>query len=83
MATITYKIDKRTRAGKAFLAMTESFLREVDGIEIIKNVTESLKKENPYNPEFVAKIKKAEAEIKKGKTTRLNPKDILGSLGLK
>ena len=60
--------------------MSESFLKGVKGIEIIENDTESLKKESPYNPEFVAKIKKAEANIKKGKTTRLNTEDIWGSI---
>jgi hypothetical protein len=83
MTTITLKIDKRTKAGKAFLAMTESFLQNVEGIEIVENlgnfdrVNEG---QNPYNPEFIAKIKKAEANIKKGKTTRLNPDDIWGSI---
>ena len=42
--------------------------------------TASKEIESPYNPEFVAKIKKAEAAIKKGNTTRLNPNDIWGSI---
>ena len=80
MKTLTIKINEHSKAGKAFLAMSESFLKGVKGIEIIENDTESLKKESPYNPEFVAKIKKAEANIKKGKTTRLNTEDIWGSI---
>lgn len=80
MTTITIKINEHSKAGKAFLAMSESFFKGVKGIEIIENDTESLKKESPYNPEFVAKIKKAEANIKKGKTTRLNTEDIWGSI---
>jgi hypothetical protein len=85
MTTITLKIDKRTKAGKAFLAMTESFLQNVEGIEIIKNVgiCDIVNEEqSPYSPEFVAKIKKAEENIKNGETTTLNPDDIWGSLGL-
>ena len=80
MKTLTIKINEHSKAGKAFLAMSESFFKGVKGIEIIENDTESLKKESPYNPEFVAKIKKAEANIKKGKTTRLNTEDIWGSI---
>lgn len=85
MTTITLKIDKRTKAGKAFLAMAESFLKNVEGIEIIENVgaCDSVNEEqSPYSPEFVAKIKKAEENIKNGETTTLNPDDIWGSLGL-
>ncbi|MBC5834600.1 hypothetical protein G6N05_09035 [Flavobacterium sp. F372] len=81
MTTITIKINERTKAGKAFMAMSESFFKGVDGIEIIElETTKSTKKEEKYNPEFVAKVKKAEAEIKKGNTSRLNPNDIWGSI---
>lgn len=77
----TIKINERTKTGKAFMAMFEAFFKGVDGIEIIE--TDSKKnneEESFYSPEFVAKIKKAEANIKKGKTTRLNPEDIWGSI---
>lgn len=81
MTTITIKINERTKAGKAFIAMSESFFKNADGIEIIETDSKKIKKtESIYSPEFVAKIKKAEANIKKGKTTRLNPDDIWGSI---
>ncbi|MCD0466701.1 DUF2683 family protein [Flavobacterium sp. ENC] len=77
----TIKINERTKTGKAFMAMFEAFFKGVDGIEIIE--TDSKKnneEESFYSAEFVAKIKKAEANVKKGKTTRLNPEDIWGSI---
>jgi hypothetical protein len=81
MTTITIKFDKRTKAGKAFMAMSETFFKNVQGIEIIEEDSKKLKKEkSPYSPDFVAKIKKAETNIKKGNTTRLNPDDIWGSI---
>ena len=90
MTTITIKINERTKAGKAFLAMSESFFKGVKGIEIIETDSSKIKKEDTsdsksakeslYSPDFVAKIKKAEANIKKGHTKRLNPDDIWGSI---
>ena len=80
----TIKINERTKTGKAFMAMFETFFKDVDGIEIVETNTKKIKKEeNMYSPEFVAKIKKAEENIKNGETTTLNPDDIWGSLGLK
>jgi DNA-directed RNA polymerase beta' subunit len=81
MTTITIKINERTKAGKAFMAMSESFFKGVEGIEIVElDTTKLTKKEEKYNPEFVAKVKKAEEEIKKGNTSRLNPNDVWGSI---
>jgi hypothetical protein len=81
MTTITLKINERTKAGKAFMAMSETFFKNVEGIEIVETDSKKLKKiESPYTPEFVAKIKRAEVNIKKGNTTRLNPDDIWGSI---
>lgn len=84
MTTITLKIDKRTKAGKAFIAMSETFFQNVEGIEIVENNSQKTSNdEDFYSPEFVAKIRKAEENIKNGETTTLNPDDIWGSLGLK
>jgi hypothetical protein len=81
MTTITLKINERTKAGKAFMAMSEIFFKNVEGIEIIETDSKKLKKTgDPYSPEFVAKIKRAEENVKKGNTTRLNPDDIWGSI---
>ena len=81
MTTITIKINERTKAGKAFMAMSESFFKGVNGIEIIElDAKKPNKKEEAYNSDFVAKVKKAESEIKKGNISRLNPNDIWGSI---
>jgi hypothetical protein len=32
--------------------------------------------EGPYSPEFVAKMKKAEEDVKAGRTTKIEPADI-------
>ena len=82
MATI--KINERTKKGKAFMAMFDAFFRGVEGIEIVQKDSEKIKKEESfYSSEFVAKIKKAEENIKNGETTTLNPDDVWGSLELK
>jgi DNA-directed RNA polymerase beta' subunit len=82
MITLTIKIDRRTKAGKAFLAMSDSFFKGVEGIEIVETDLDKSVREDKssYNPEFISKIRRAEANIKKGNTTRLNPKDIWGSI---
>jgi hypothetical protein len=81
MTTITLKINERTKAGKAFLEMTQVLVNDSKGIEIIETNSKKLNvEENPYNPEFVKMILKAE---KRGDYTEINPKDIWGSLGLK
>lgn len=76
----TIKINERTKTGKAFMAMFEAFFKGVDGIEIVEDDSKVKKEESFYSAEFIAKIKKAEDNIKKGKTTRLNPEDIWGSI---
>jgi len=90
MTTITIKINERTKAGKAFLAMSESFFKGVEGIEIIETDSKKIKKEvtndkdlseqSPYNPEFVAEILKRSENLDKKKLTRLNPDDVWGSI---
>ena len=82
MTTITLKINERTKAGKAFLEMTNVLVKDSKGIEIIaiepnKTTEKTLE---IYNPEFVAMIKKAQ---KSKKRTVVDPNDIWGSLGLK
>ena len=80
MTTFTIKINKRTKAGKAFMAMSETFFKGVEGIEIIENKSEITKEDPIYSKEFIAKVKKAETEIKKGNTIRLNPNDLWESI---
>ncbi|WP_394773327.1 DUF2683 family protein [Flavobacterium sp.] len=80
MKTLTIKINERTKAGKAFIAMSDAF-RGVDGIEIIETDSKKIKKdETPYNPEFVKMVLDS---AKRGDYTEVDPKDVWGSLGLK
>ncbi|OOV18456.1 DUF2683 family protein [Flavobacterium sp. LM4] len=81
----TIKINEHTKSGKAFMAMFDAFFKGVEGIEIVETDDYVQVNEEPsiYSPEFVEKVKKAEENIKNGETTRLNPDDIWGSLGLK
>jgi len=83
MKTLTVKINERTKIGKAFIAMFDSF-KGFEEIEIIETDSKKLKKEESiYSPEFIEKVRKAEENIKNGETTTLDPNDIWGSLGLK
>ena len=80
----TIKINERTKTGKAFMVMLETFFKGVEGIEIIEKKSKKINKEEGlYSPEFIEKVRKAEENIKNGETTTLNPDDIWGSLGLK
>lgn len=82
MKTITLKINERSKAGKAFLEMTNVLVKDSKGIEIISTESNKTieKKSEIYNPEFVAMVKKAQ---KSKKRTVVDPNDIWGSLGLK
>ncbi|MEP6806653.1 MAG: DUF2683 family protein [Flavobacterium sp.] len=78
----TIKINERTKTGKAFMAMLETFFKGVDGIEIIERDSKKIKKEEEdfYNPEFVKMVLES---AKSNESTEINPKDVWGSLGLK
>ncbi|HJS00238.1 MAG TPA: DUF2683 family protein [Flavobacterium sp.] len=77
----TIKINERTKAGKAFMAMFEAFFKGVDGIEIVETHSKKTKgEEDLYNPEFVKMILES---AKSKKRTVIDPNDIWGSLGLK
>jgi hypothetical protein len=60
-----------------------------DKFEALKAFMKALKikfevtnSEKPYNPEFVAKIKKSKQEIEGGKFTRVKKDDLQNFLGL-
>jgi DNA-directed RNA polymerase beta' subunit len=75
------KINEQTKTGKAFMAMFEAFFKGVEGIEVVEQAYGKVNEEPEiYSAEFIEKVKKAEENIKKGKTTRLNPDDIWGSI---
>lgn len=78
----TIKINEQTKTGKAFMEMFEAFFKGVEGIEIVETDDYGQVNEQPsiYSPEFIEKVKKAEENIREGKTTRLNPDDIWGSI---
>ena len=69
MTTLTIKINERTKAGKAFMAMSETFFKGVKGIEIVEQT--SKKVEKPVKKAVVKKsvnkiIKKPVKKITKG-----------------
>jgi len=77
----TIKINEQTKTGKAFMAMFEAFFKGVEGIEIVEPVYGQVSEEpSIYSSEFIEKVKRAEENIRQGKTTRLNPDDIWGSI---
>lgn len=57
-------------------------------VEALKAFMQALKikfeisKDTPYNPEFVAKIKKSEKEFKEGSFKRVEKKDLKEFLGM-
>jgi len=73
MTTITIKINERTKAGKTLKSLIELFSKENKGVEIVEE-------KNPYSLEFLEKVKRAEENIKNGKTTRIDPKNIWESI---
>jgi hypothetical protein len=79
MTTLTIKVNEKTKAGKAFMAMSENFFKGVKGIEIVA-AEDEFEQKNSYNPEFVKMVLDA---AKTKKRTVINPNDIWGSLGLK
>ena len=72
-------INERTKAGKIVLELAKMLAATNKGVSI--NPKEEL--ENGYSDAFIAKITRAEKNIKKGETKTLNPIDVWGSLGLK
>lgn len=87
MTTITLKINERSKAGKAFLEMTNVLVQDSKGIKIISTGSNKTteKKSEIYNPEFVTMILERDADIKSGKSKciTVDPNDVWGSLGLK
>ncbi len=42
MTTITFKINERTKAGKAFMTMKDTFFANANGIEIVEKTKKTL-----------------------------------------
>lgn len=73
METLVIKIDEESKLSKI-----KDFL---DSIQV--SFTVKKKAEKPYDPEFVKMVLERSENAKKGNTTRINPNDLWGSLGLK
>lgn len=74
MATITLKINERSKAGKAILAMIDALTEKPkSGVEVVEE-------KSPYNPEFVKMVLKSAASKNR---TEIDPNDVWGSLGLR
>lgn len=69
MPTITIKINERTKAGKAFMAMTE-FFRDSKAIEIIEPAMTAKEKS------FMKDIKNGLQEVKLIQEGKLKPKKL-------
>ncbi|MFI5140333.1 MAG: DUF2683 family protein [Sphingobacteriales bacterium] len=76
MTTITIKIDEKKKAGKTLLELIDFF--NTKG----KKVVEVVEEKGHYDAKFVKKIKESEKQIKEGKYTEIDPKNVWGSLGL-
>jgi ribosomal protein S8E len=79
MTTIT--INERTKAGKTLLELAKILAATSKGVIIDANVLDkaTVIQEN-YSPQFLAKIKAAEKEIKAGKTVAINTKSVWESI---
>ncbi len=62
MATVTIKINARTRKTKYLLGLISEIAKNDNNVEIISPV------ESPYNPDFVMEIQKSRAS--KGKVIK-------------
>lgn len=76
MTTLTIKINEHTKAGSELMAVLKAFAKR-SGVKVVKEEEDS-----PYDPEFVKKILKSQAEIEQGKYKELDPKNLWESLGL-
>lgn len=81
MTVLTIKINQRTKAGKAFMAMSESFFKGVNGIEVIEEHPKKEKKtSSPYDPKFVKMVLDS---AKNKNSIAIDPNNVWESLGLK
>ena len=72
MATLTIKINERSKAGKLLRDFLE-LISDKPGVEIVEE-------KSPYDPEFVKMIKKSAASKN---ITVIDTNDVWGSLGLR
>ena len=75
MTTLTIKINESTKAGKAFMAMAETFFENAEGIEIVR----TLDKVSQSYPEDLTLLQQMEiglAELKEIKVKNLPRKTL-------
>jgi len=75
MTTLTIKINESTKAGKAFMAMAETFFENADGIEIVKTL-EKVEKVYPEDMTVLQQIDIGLAELKEIKDKNLPRKTL-------
>ena len=76
MTILTIKINEQTKAGKAFIAMAESFLKDTEGIEIIETKTTKLDKELNLMEQIELGFEQVKMQ-KEGKLKRKTLDDLL------
>ena len=76
MTTFKLKINENSEKGKALLAFLKAFHidKQQADVELVEEP------ESPYNPEFVAKIQKAEKDIENGRTHPIETDSIWESI---
>ena len=74
MKTITLKINERTKAGKAFLEMTNVLINDSKGIELVQN---SL---NTKEKSLVNRLKKIKKEVDQGTFKGQSVKSLLDEI---
>ena len=67
---VTIKVKENSKQAKAIIEMLKTF-------SFVEFVNESKKEKSPYDPKFVAMVKRS---AKSGKGKILNPDDIWGSI---
>jgi hypothetical protein len=72
MATLTIKINERSKAGKLLRDFLD-LISDKPGVEIVEE-------KSPYDPEFVKMVKKSAASKNR---TVIDTNDVWGSLGLR
>lgn len=72
------------KTGKTFIIQPESTEQETALKAFIKalKIKFEVRKEQPYDPDFVAKIEESRQQYKKGEFVSVEKKDIKGFLGL-
>ncbi len=75
----TFTVNEDDKMAKAFI----EFIKTLSFVEIKEDYAAFAEEKSPYGKEFEDKIKRAEEDIKLGRTKTIDPNDVWGSLGLK